>query len=203
MPSNCTHSAAYRTGAIVHIGARLVLLVAGTMLVSPAACAKDRRSADASAQAGASGRASAENGASGMGNMKDMPNNDAMAMARMSGDSGAMAGMRSMDGMSGMMADVQKQMEAMAKMSPVQMKTLMPEHRQKVANLLASMTADMRTMNMSGDAAWTATIDSVRQDLATMPDQSGREMLAAIPAHHARMMRLMEMHMSMTTKMNK
>ena len=80
-----------------------------------------------------------------------------------------MTGMKGMGGMSGMMGDMQKQMDAMMKVSPEQMKAMMPAHRQMVANLLASMPADMRKINMSGDAAWTATIDSVRQDLAQQP----------------------------------
>lgn len=204
MPSHYTHFAAYAVRATVRSGARPALLFAGMLLLSVAACAKGERSADSSASvvaADSSSATSAMNGASGMGNMKGMASGDTGAMAGMGGDAGGMAGMKGMGEMSGMMGDMQKQMDAMMKVSPEQMKAMMPAHRQMVANALASMTADMRKMNMSGDAAWTATIDSVRRDLATMPDLSGKEMVAAMPAHHARMMRLMGMHMSMSKKM--
>ncbi|MDQ6634907.1 MAG: hypothetical protein M3Z10_09150 [Gemmatimonadota bacterium] len=207
MPSHHAHLAttAVRTRSLR--GVRPALLVAGVLLLSVAACAKSGPSADSSASAAtadSSNGKGAMNGMSGMGSMTGMSGSDTGAMAGMAGmggDSSGMAGMKGMGGMSGMMGDMQKQMDAMMKVSPAQMKAMMPAHRQMVANLLASMTADMRKMNMSGDAAWTATIDSVRQDLTTMPELSGKEMGAAMPAHHARMMRLMGMHMRMSKKM--
>lgn len=188
-------------------GSRPALLAAGVLLLSVAACAKGGPSADSSSattKADSSTGMGAMKGMSGMRKTKGMSGSDtgAMAgMAGMSGDSGGMTGMNGMGGMSGMMGGMQKQMDAMMKISPDQMKAMMPAHRQMAANLLATMTADMRKMNMSGDAAWTATIDSVRRDLATLPELSGKEMVVAMPAHHARMMRLMGMHMSMSRNM--
>jgi hypothetical protein len=52
----------------------------------------------------------------------------------------------------------------------------------------------MKRMNMSGDPAWNATVDSLRQDLKHMPEMSGQELKRLMPAHHARLMRLMDMH---------
>ena len=101
------------------------------------------------------------------------------------GDSSAMGGMT-------MMADMQKQMDAMMKASPEQMKAMLPMHRQMAANMLAQMNTQMRTMNMPANAAWTATVDSVRQDLVRLPEQSAQQLKDAVPAHHARMMRLMQ-----------
>ena len=188
-------------------GSRPALLAAGVLLLSVAACAKGGPSADSSSattKADSSTSMGAMKGMSGMGNMKGMSGSDSGAMAGMagmSGDSGGMPGMKGMGGMSGMMGDMQKQMDAMMKVNAAQMKAMMPAHRQMAANMLASMTADMRKMNRSGDASWTATIDSVRRDLTTLPELSGKEMVAAMPAHHARMMRLMGMHMSMSRNM--
>ena len=87
------------------------------------------------------------------------------------------------------------------KLGPEQMRAMMPAHRQMVANMLGEMTAEMRKMNMSGDAAWTTTVDSVRQDLVHMPELSGRELMTAMPAYRARTMRLMEMHRAMSKNM--
>ena len=190
-------------------GLRPALLAAGALLLSVAACAKGGPSADSSSattKADSSMGMGAMKGMSGMGNTKGMSGSDtgAMAgMAGMSGDAVGMAGMKGMGGMSVMMGGMQKQMDSMMKVNAVQMKSMMPAHRQMAANMLASMTADMRKKNMSGDAAWTATIDSVRRDLATLPELSGKEVLAAMPAHHARMMRLMGMHRSMSRNMSR
>ena len=48
---------------------------------------------------------------------------------------------------------------------------------------------------------WTATNDSVRADLARMPDMSPAELRAMMPDHHRRMMRLMEAHQAMMKNM--
>lgn len=63
--------------------------------------------------------------------------------------------------------------------------------------MLAQMNREMRGMDMAGDEAWTATVDSLRQDLTGMPEMSPDEMAATLPGHRARMNRLMEMPRSM------
>ncbi len=52
------------------------------------------------------------------------------------------------------------------------LKAMMPMHRQMAANMLAQMSREMQSMNMTGDSSWTATTDSVRADLARMPEMS-------------------------------
>ena len=139
---------------------------------------------------GAAMRAGSGDSASA-GSMSGMPMQGMEGMKGMAGgDSSAMGGMT-------MMADMQKQMDAMMKASPEQMKAMLPMHRQMAANMLAQMNTQMRTMNMPANAAWTATVDSVRQDLVRLPEQSAQQLKDAVPAHHARMMRLMQMHGSM------
>ena len=81
------------------------------------------------------------------------------------------------------------------------MQVMMPMHRQMTANMLSAMNREMRDMNMTVDSAWSATVDSVRQDLVRLPELSGSELRAFMPAHRERVNRLMEMHRSMMADM--
>jgi hypothetical protein len=82
-------------------------------------------------------------------------------------------------------------------LSPSQMKAALPIHRQMVANMLAQMNGDMRSMNMAADPTWTALADSVRRDLVQLPDVPESQLPAAMPAHMGRVERLMAMHEKM------
>ena len=127
---------------------------------------------------------------------------DSAAAAKTATDTtkGGMAGMQGM--MSSAVTDsMQAEMRRMAGVSPDQVATMLPVHRQMVGNMLAQMTNDMRSMNMPADAAWTALTDSVRQDLIHLPEMSQTELKQAIPAHHARVSRLIQMHKDMMAKM--
>ena len=129
----------------------------------------------------------------------------ATAPAADSAKAGGMTGMQGMQGMmsSATMDSMHAEMQKMEGMTADQMAAMLPTHRQMAANTLSKMTADMRSMNMPADAAWTATTDSVRQDLTRLPELSKEQLKQAMPAHHARMMRLMQMHRDMMTKMGK
>jgi len=118
------------------------------------------------------------------------------------GGMGSMAGMQGMQsGVTGAMMDSMRlHMRTMQSASAEQMKAMLPRHRQMVANMLARMNAEMRSMNMRADAAWSATIDSVRQDLIHLPDMSAKELERVMPAHGARVTRLIEMHQRMTNQ---
>jgi hypothetical protein len=63
-----------------------------------------------------------------------------------------------------------------------------------------AMSDQMWSMNMTGDPAWSALVDSVRQDLVHMPEMSAPELKTFMPAHQARVTRLMQMHRSMMAK---
>ena len=112
------------------------------------------------------------------------------------GDKMNMPGMTGMMGMA-MMDSMQTHMRMMDTMSGDRMKAMLPMHRQMVANMLSRMNAEMRSMNMSGDAAWSATVDSVRQDLIHMPELSAQQLKTMMPGHRARVMRLLAMHQRM------
>ena len=77
------------------------------------------------------------------------------------------------------------------------LKGMLPTHRQMAADLLAEMGREMRQMNMVAPPEWTAVVDSVRQDLVHMPEMGATELRVAMPAHEARLGRLMQMHQAM------
>jgi hypothetical protein len=110
-----------------------------------------------------------------------------------------------MEGMEGMQDGTMEQMAAHMQMmdgaGADSLHAMMPTHRQTAANMLARMNREMRDMNMTADAAWNATVDSLRQDLTRMPELTGSELEAIMPGHRARMMRLMEMHRTMMSEM--
>jgi len=98
-------------------------------------------------------------------------------------------------------AGMRAHMERMSSMTADSMLATMPEHRQMVANMLAQMNREMSSMNMGADAAWTATVDSIRSDLTSMPNMTADQLAAMMPAHRARVERLMSMHGTMMGRM--
>ena len=113
-------------------------------------------------------------------------------------DSAGMAGMN----MAGMMSQASvdsmtAHMRMMDTASAASLQAMLPMHRQMVANMLSQMSADMRSMNMSGDARWTALSDSVRQDLVRLPEMNAQQLKGFMPSHHGRITRLMQSHMAM------
>ncbi|HUF51830.1 MAG TPA: hypothetical protein VMN60_13470 [Longimicrobiales bacterium] len=118
-------------------------------------------------------------------------------------DTGGMPGMGGTAGMQmGMMDQMMGHMQMMQGAGMDSMKALLPMHRQMLANMIAQMNREMRDMNMTMDAQWDATVDSLRSDLTSMPDMSAQELHAAMPAHHERVLRLMDMHRTMMKNMN-
>ena len=119
---------------------------------------------------------------------------------------GGMAGMPGMHGKSGMhgmmtsamMDSMQTHMKKMsASMSADQMAAMVPMHRQMVGAMLSQMTSEARTMNVPANAAWTALSDSVRQDLARLPEMNKNEVKQAMPEQCARVGRLMQTYKKM------
>jgi len=102
---------------------------------------------------------------------------------------------------SAMMQEMTAQVGRMRGMSGDSMPAMLPEHRQMVGNMLAQMNADMRSMNMSGDPAWNALVDSVRADVIALPEMGATELQAAMPAHLDRVTRLLESHQAMMRAM--
>lgn len=121
------------------------------------------------------------------------------AESPMAGMEGMGAGMEMGGG--GRMDDMAAHMEMMASMSGDSLAAMLQTHRQRVANMIARMNREMREMDMPGDEAWTATVDSLRSDLVAMPEMQPGELEALMPEHRRRAMRLMEMHREMMAGM--
>lgn len=119
------------------------------------------------------------------------------------------AAMSSMAGMSGTMMtkdatdSMHAEMTRLTAATPDQAKGMVAMHRQMVANMLSQMNADMRSMNMTADPAWTALVDSIRRDLVNLPDLSGTQLTTMLPDHRTRVERLMSMHEKMMGPMKR
>lgn len=113
-----------------------------------------------------------------------------------------MPGMQDMAG-GGMMEQMQAHMQMMQGMSGDSMMAMMPEHRQSVANMISQMNREMQDMNMPGDTAWNAAVDSLRDDLTRMPAMSPEQLDQFMPGHRQRVMRLLEMHDEMMQSMHR
>ena len=115
---------------------------------------------------------------------------------------GGMAAMPGMTTESGRMMDaVQAHLRALDGASADSLRAALPAHRRLVANLIAQTNREMRDMHMTADAAWDATVDSLRQDLTRMPELSPGELAATMPAHRARVDRLIASHREMLRRM--
>ena len=100
-------------------------------------------------------------------------------------------------GGSAMMAMMPAHMDSMMRVPPEQMSSMMAAHDRMMSQMLDQMGADMRGMNMSGDDKWNALVDSVKADLAELPNLRGREASTRMKAHADRVRRLLAMHEAM------
>jgi len=118
-----------------------------------------------------------------------------------------MAGMEGMPGMqtgdASMMDRMNTHMAMMRAIGGDSIMAVLATHRQMVANMIAQMNREMRDMQMPTDAAWDATVDSLRSDLTRMPEMSDAELQAMMPQHDRRVTRLMEMHTGMMGRMSR
>ena len=87
--------------------------------------------------------------------------------------------------------------DSLAAMPAEQIAKEMSAHADLAARMMDAMGADMRSMNMQPDAAWTALTDSVRRDLAEFPGLTGSPLKSRMQAHIGRVRRLMDMHEKM------
>lgn len=99
--------------------------------------------------------------------------------------------------MNGLSPEMQSQLRTMRAADAVTMRSLVPGHRQMVANMLSQMNGEMRQMHTTANAGWTTLVDSIRQDLVAMPDQDAASLRGMMPAHLARVRQLGALHASM------
>ena len=117
-------------------------------------------------------------------------------------DTSSMQGMQGMQGHGDdMTAQMQQHMTMMQNVDADSLAAMLPAHRQMTGNMIAQMNQQMQSMNMTADAAWTAVMDSIRDDLTRMTELSSTELKPFMAEHHRRMTRLMEMHTNMMKNM--
>lgn len=118
----------------------------------------------------------------------------------MMGGTGRMGGMGAMMTGAGVSDSMETRLRTMDTMSAAQIDAALPAHRKAAGDMLSRMSADVQGMHMSPNMSWSATTDSIRRDLSHMAGLTGAQMHAAMPAYHARMTRLMNMHGQMMSK---
>ena len=137
-------------------------------------------------------------GCNGGGNRTEKAPDSAGVMGHM--DSGGMGvGGMQMQGMR-MMPQMRAHMDSMSRMSPEQMRSMMATHETMMSRMMDGMGADMRGMNMSAGPEWSALTDSVKEDLAELPNLNGQALSARMGDHADRVKRLIAMHESMMGK---
>lgn len=67
---------------------------------------------------------------------------------------------------------------------------MLPAHEQLVSEFLTRNDAKMRAMHVKIDPDWLSVIDSVRNDLARMPNMSSAQLHTFFPEHAHRVMRI-------------
>jgi hypothetical protein len=92
-----------------------------------------------------------------------------------------------------LMGEMSAHMQAMQGLAPDSVRALLPGHARMSDSVFAEMERRMREMNMPRSAEMSALMDSLRQDMRGMPGMSDAELGTAMPAHMARMRRLMDM----------
>lgn len=119
------------------------------------------------------------------------------------GAMGDMQGMQGMESMQqgGVAARLQGHMKMMEGASGEQIKAMVPEHRQIVANMIAQMNQEMRGMDMADNTEWNSTVAALREDLVRLPEMTAEEIKTFLPEHQTRIDRLVEMHGEMMSKM--
>jgi hypothetical protein len=116
------------------------------------------------------------------------------------GDTGGMGmGGMPMQGMQ-MMSGMRTHMDSMMRMSPQQMQEMMAMHQGMMSQMMDGMGADMRNMKMSGTPERNALTDSVKRDLAELPNLKGQALSARMRGHTDRVKRLLAMHEEMMGK---
>ena len=137
-------------------------------------------------------------GCNGSGNRAEQAPDSAGMMGHMDSGGMGMGGMQ-MQGMQ-MMPQMRAHMDSMMRMSPQQMQAMLAMHESMMSQMMDGMGSDMRGMNMSATPTWNALTDSVKEDLAELPDFKGQAVSTHMRDHAERVKRLIAMHEKMMGK---
>lgn len=94
------------------------------------------------------------------------------------------------------MDSLRTQMRSASHMTDAELSLALPAHRRMVTTMLTHMSTHLQSMGASASAAYVTTADSVRADLDRFDTMSPAEVRRAMPAHDARISRLMQLHMT-------
>ena len=122
------------------------------------------------------------------GILNAMPSMDSASELNRGGTVGASAAM---------MRDWVAHDRALRRLRGSKLMAALPDHRQLTANLVSQMQMDMRAAQISTARPWDALVDSVLHDLVRLPDESVSGVTSMMPAHRARVARLITMHARM------
>jgi len=100
-------------------------------------------------------------------------------------------------GKSGMMPMMQDHTDSMMRMNPEQMSGMMASHERMMSQMMDQMGSEMRQMKMSETPEWSALTDSVKHDLADLPNLKGQVLSSRMRAHADRVRRLITSHEQM------
>ena len=90
------------------------------------------------------------------------------------------------------MDSLRAQIRSMTLMTDAQVSAALQSHRQLVTAMLVNMSSHMERMGIAPSPAFTITADSVRGDLDRFDTMSADEVRRAMPAHEARLSRLLQ-----------
>lgn len=74
------------------------------------------------------------------------------------------------------------------------LQAVLPEHRARTDTLIAVLEREMKAAGVPPDSVWTATADTVRHELETMPGMSPYQLRNVFPLHVFRIKRLLREH---------
>lgn len=97
-------------------------------------------------------------------------------------------------GSAALMAEMHGHLAMMEAAGGDEIMPVLSRHSGMVTELIARMEAERRASGTGAGDAWSATADSVRQDLARMSTMDPGELEEVMPAHLGRITRLMSMH---------
>jgi hypothetical protein len=95
---------------------------------------------------------------------------------------------------------VDVELDSLVRFGPAHMETIISRHTLTTANMLAGMAADLQRAGVAGDAAWTARVDSVRQDLTRMSKLSEQELVPFLQDHTQLIHRLTQQYHTLMSK---
>lgn len=86
--------------------------------------------------------------------------------------------------------DVTTDVNKISVASAAEQKRMLPAHLSAVSGMLSRFESKLRSMHVKVEPDWVAVIDSVKADVAKMPDMSTEQLHAFLPEHNQRVMRI-------------